>query len=366
MGSSATPGGTVAIVHDYFTQQGGAERVVGEFARALPGATVWTSVADPTILPELLDGVPIRTTPLQWTRRLRVPLVALAPLLPMTFRRLGVGGATTVLSSSSGFAHHVRPPAGGRSVAYIHTPPHFLWEVDGYYDGRPWLRRLVRPYLESLRRADRAAIRRVDILLANSAYTAERLLRIHGRAARVLHPPIDTHRFTPTTDRSGRFLVVARLRRHKRLELALQAATRSGRGLDVIGDGPDEAFLRGVAGPTVRFLGRLDDAAVAEAMARCIALVVPGTEDFGLTMAEVQAAGRPVVAHARGGALEIVRDGETGFLVEGDEVDALIEGMRRAETTELDTAALVASAARFRRSVFDEALRSILAEAPDR
>jgi glycosyltransferase involved in cell wall biosynthesis len=340
--------------------------VVGEFARALPGAAVWASVADAAILPELLDGVPVHTTPLQGTRRLRIPLVALAPLLPTTFRRLDVGPAAVVLSSSSGFAHHVRPPTGARHVAYVHTPPHFLWEVDGYYEGRPWLRRVVRPYLESLRRADRAAIRRVDVLLANSAYTAERLAAIHGRAARVLHPPVDTERFTPTTARSGRFLVVARLRRHKRLELALQAAIRAGRPLDVIGDGPDEAFLRGVAGPTVRFLGRLDDAAVADAMARCTALVVPGTEDFGLTMAEVQAAGRPVVAHARGGALEIVRDGETGFLIADDDADALVEGMRRAESTELDVAALVASAARFRRAVFDDALRSIVAETPVR
>ena len=337
--------------------------MVGEFARALPGASVSTSVADPAVLPALLDGVPLRTTRLQWTRRLRIPLVALAPLLPTTFRRLDVGETAVVLSSSSGFAHHVRPPEGAPHVAYIHTPPHFLWEVEGYYEGRPWLRRIVRPYLESLRRADRAAIRRVDVLVANSAYTAERLAAIHGRHARVLHPPVDTERFSPTTERSGRYLVVARLRRHKRLELALQAATLSGRPLDVIGDGPDEAFLRGVAGPTVRFLGRLDDAAVADAMARCTALVVPGTEDFGLTMAEVQAAGRPVIAHARGGALEIVRDGETGFLVAEDEADALVEGMHRAETTELDLGTLVASAARFRRSAFDAALRSILAEA---
>ena len=141
---------------------------------------------------------------------------------------------------------------------------------------------------------------RVDVFVANSRFTAQRLATNYGRAALVIHPPIDTAAFCPTDERSGRFLVVARLRRYKSLDLAIEAATALGLPLDVIGAGPDRARLQSRAGPTVRFHGRLSDAEVAGAMARCTALIVPGVEDFGMTTAEVQAAGRPRSAF-RGG-----------------------------------------------------------------
>ena len=172
----------------------------------------------------------------------------------------------------------------------------------------------------------------------------------------MVHPPIDTNRFEPTDERSGRFLVVSRLRRHKRIDLAIAAATRFGWPLDVIGDGPDDDVLRSAAGPTVRFHGRLPDDVVRAAMARCIALLVPGSEDFGMTLAEVQAAGRPPVAFARGGALEIVDDGATGFLFDEPTIESLAAAMARAIDTEVDRGALLASARRFDRSVFDAGL----------
>jgi glycosyltransferase involved in cell wall biosynthesis len=262
-------------------------------------------------------------------------------------------GSSVVISSTSAFAHHVRPPAGAAHIAYCHSPPHFLWETGQYFHERGARGRLMEPALGLLRRADRAAARRVDAYVANSRYTAERVLRIYGRRATVIYPPIDAAGFSPSPERSGRFLVVARLRRHKRIELAMAAAARLGRPLDIIGDGPDEPYLRRVAGPTVRFLGRLTDDEVRTAMARCIGLIVPATEDFGLTMAEVQAAGRPPIAFARGGATEIIRDGETGFLFHDQGVDALIDAMCRAAKVELDPDLLGRSARRFDRAIFD-------------
>jgi glycosyltransferase involved in cell wall biosynthesis len=197
--------------------------------------------------------------------------------------------------------------------------------------------------------------------VANSRYTAARINANYGREATVLHPPIETRAFRPSAQRSGRFLVVARLRRHKRLELAIEAANRLRVPLDVIGDGPDEPALRAIAGPTIRFLGRRPDTEVRGAMARCTALLVPGTEDFGLTTAEVQAAVRPPIAFAAGGALEIVDDGVTGFLFDEQHPDAVAATMERASRRELDTRALVASAARFDRASFDAGLLAIVA-----
>jgi glycosyltransferase involved in cell wall biosynthesis len=179
----------------------------------------------------------------------------------------------------------------------------------------------------------------------------------------VVHPPIATSSFAPSDERSGRFLVVARLRRYKALDRVVMAANEHGLPLDVIGEGPDRGRLEALAGPTVRFLGRLDDADVAAQMARCVALVVPGVEDFGLTMAEVQAAGRPPIALAAGGALDIVRDGETGFLVSEPTPAAVGDAMRRAQCVELDRRALVASARRFDRTVFDAAIDEIVEQA---
>jgi glycosyltransferase involved in cell wall biosynthesis len=353
----------IAIVHDYFTQHGGAERVVGELVRLFPDATVHTSVFDRDKLPPPVATAGLEATPLQRLRRRGLPLPAFAPLLPRAFGALDVGDVEVVLSSTSAFAHHVRAPAGAIHVAYCHTPPHFLWEPDGYFRGRERLRRILAPGLAVLKAADVAAARRVHAYVANSRYTARRIRDDYGIEATVIHPPVDTAAHAPSPRRSGRFLAVARLRRHKRLEVAVEAANRLRAPLDVIGDGPDEAFLRGLAGPTVRFLGHQPDAVVREAMASCAALLVPGVEDFGLTTAEVQAAGRPPVAAAGGGALEIIRDGVTGFLYVDPGVDGLAAAMARSQTEQLDPAALVASAERFARPAFDAALVAFLARA---
>jgi glycosyltransferase involved in cell wall biosynthesis len=157
--------------------------------------------------------------------------------------------------------------------------------------------------------------------------------------------------------------VVARLKRHKRIDLAVRAANLAKVGLDVIGEGPEEGRLRALAGPTVRFHGRLADAAVRHAMARTAGLVVPGVEDFGMTTAEVQAAGRPPVAFARGGALEIVADGVSGILVAEQTPEAFAAAMERARAEPLPTGPLVASARRFDRALFDQAIREAVAGA---
>ena len=355
------PTARIAIVHDFFTQEGGAERLVGDMARLLPEATLHAAVVDAGRLPDSLRDRRIRTTPLQRLYERGVPLTALASLLPTAFGRMRLDDVEVVLSSTTAFAHHVKPPAGAASVAYGHAPPHFLYEGEDYFRRRRLLGLLAAPALAVARRSDRAAARRVDAYIANSRFTADRIRNVYDRDAVVVYPPVETARFEPTDERSGRFLIVSRLRRHKRLDLAIDAATRHGWPLDVMGDGSEEPALRRSAGPTVRFLGRVPDAAVAAAMARCIALLVPATEDFGMTLAEVQAAGRPPIAYGRGGALEILEDGRTGFLFHESSVEAVAAAMARAMDTDLDRGALVASAARFDRSVFDDGLLDVIA-----
>ena len=353
----------IAIVHDYFTQLGGAERVVAHMADIYPEAVFRASVVDRRLLPATLQGRRVVSTHLQPLLDAGLPLAAFGPFLPGAFGRMAFSGMDMVLTSTSAFAHHVRVPAGTVHVAYVHTPPRFLWSPDTYF-ARDRLRGLaLAPALAWLRRSDQAAVARIDVLVANSAWTAERIQTIHGRTSIVLHPPVETERFRPGDERSGRFLIVARLRPYKRLDVAIQAANRMRVGLDIIGSGPDLARLRSIAGPSVRFLGRLDDAAVSRAMASCVGLVVPGAEDFGLTLAEVQASGRPPVAMAAGGALEIVRDGQTGFLAADPSVDGIAAAMERCLATEIPPERLVASAERFGVERFGASLKAIVTSA---
>lgn len=353
----------VAVVHDYFTQRGGAERVAARIAGSFAGSRVFAAVAEPGMLPPPLTREGVSTTPLQPLLRAGLPLQALGPLLPAAFGALEVGAAEVVISSSSAFAHHVRPPSDAVHICYCHTPPRFLWEADEYFRERPAAGRLAALPLAVLRGWDRTAARRAHVYVANSAFTAERIRRTYGRDARVLYPPIETGAFHPSTERSGRFLVVARLRPHKRIDLAIAAANALGLPLDVIGEGSDLDRLRGLAGAGVRFLGRRPDDEVAAAMARCAGLLVPGIEDFGMTTAEVQAAGRPPIAFAAGGSTEIVRDGRTGFLVEEQSMEAIGAGMLRALREPLAPDPLVDSALRFAARSFEAALHDLVAEA---
>jgi glycosyltransferase involved in cell wall biosynthesis len=192
--------------------------------------------------------------------------------------------------------------------------------------------------------------------VANSRYTAARIREVYGRDAQVVYPPVETARFRPSAERSGRFVVVSRLVPTKRVELVVEAANRFDLPLDVIGKGPELKRLRELAGPTVRVHGWLPDALVRRAMAESTAVVIAGTEDFGLVTAEAQASGRPPVAFAAGGALEIVEDGTTGVLFDTQTPEAIGEAMLRARDYELDTTDLLASAARFDVPVFLEAL----------
>jgi len=351
----------VALVHDYLTEMGGAERVVLALTRLFPDAPLYTSVYDPKACPEFADR-DVRTTFMQRLTHRKTVTKALFPLFPAAFGKLDLagGGFDVVISSSSGFAHHVRPPANARHICYCHNPPRFLWQTDQYFRSRPTAKRLLRPALDRLRRLDCEAAGRVDSYVANSSTVAGRIKETYGRDSEIIHPPVDTSLYEVTDERSGRFLVVSRLLGYKRIDLAVEAATQSELALDVIGDGPERSRLERKAGSTVRFLGWCSDANVRHALARCTALVLPGAEDFGLTPVEAQASGRPPVAFAAGGALETVRDGETGFLFLEPTPKSLTEALQRAVTHDIAAERLVVAARRFDRSAFRTRLEHLL------
>jgi glycosyltransferase involved in cell wall biosynthesis len=355
----------VGLVHDYFTQRGGAERLVERMAALYPEASMFTSVVDPPAAPDSIDPQRIVTSRLQRLFTAGVPLKALAPLMGSALGALDLGDLDVVVSSSSAVAHRVQPRSGTVHICYCNTPAAFLYRPE-YYAGNRAGRVVMAPAISWMRRGDRKAAARVDRYIANSRFTAARIRASYGIAADVLHPAIDTGAFSPTDEESGRFLVVSRLRPHKAIDLAIGAATLHGLPLDIIGEGSDRRRLQALAGPTVRFLGWQSDADVALAMARCVALVVPGVEDFGMVSAEVQAAGRPAIGAAIGGTAEIVSDGATGYLVADRTAASFGAAMLRARSERLDPAVLVASAKRFDLVAFGLSLRRFVDEAVNR
>ncbi len=353
----------VTIVHDAFVQTGGGERVAAELVRVFGDAPLYTSAVRREVLPPFLHEHGHRTSFVQPLVERGVPLPALAALLPAAFSRLDIGQVDAVVSSSSAFAHHIRAPAGAAHVCYCHTPPRFLWDAGDYFRSQRARRALTSPGRALYRRLDLAAARRIDLYVANSRHVAARIGRVYGREALVVYPPVEIARFAPIAERSGRFLVVSRLRNQKRIDLAIAAANLAGLPLDIIGDGTERAGLERLAGPTVRFLGPRGDDEVRAAMARSAGVLVPAIQDFGLTLVEAQASGRPPIAFAAGGAIEVVEDGRTGFLFDEQTPESLVRAMRRALQVELAPDPLLASAARFDVGVFRAAIRNAVAMA---
>lgn len=350
----------VALVHDYVTQMGGSERVVELLLGVFPNAPLFTSVHDRRESTAAFRRHELHTSFLQGVAPRQQTLQFFAPLLPLAFRSFDLREYDVVLTSSSGFAHHVRTPPGAIHICYCYTPPRFLWSAEEYFRAHPRLARAASGPLALLRRADVAASRGVDSYVAISRHIAQRIRMVYGREAHVVYPPVAVSRYAPAGERSGRFLVVSRLMSYKRIDLAIEAANRFRLPLDVIGKGPEGTRLARMAGPTVRMLGWQPDEVVRHAIATCQAVVVPGSEDFGLTLVEAQASGRPPVAFSSGGALEIVGDGQTGFLFGEQTAEGVGMAMQRAAARELPVGPLIASAARFDVPVFKERLCSVI------
>ncbi|CAN5869723.1 glycosyltransferase [soil metagenome] len=312
--------GRVALVHDYLTQYGGAERVLSVLHEMFPEAAVFSSVVDFDALPEEFGGWDVRQTRLAGFPKAKQIHRGLIPLYPGAFRGLRdeLAEMDVVIADSSAWAHHAGVSDETALICYCHSPARFLYG-DSTYLGPAALPAGVRQAagvaFAGLRRADRRAAARVDRYVANSRNVAARIERAYGRRVTVVYPPIDVERFAGAIGEPEEwFAVVSRLVPHKRVDLAVDAATRYGFPLKVVGEGRSEEKLRRRAGPTVEFLGQRDDDEVADLLRRCRALLLPGMEDFGMTAVEAQAAGRPVIAYAGGGALESILPGETGVL----------------------------------------------------
>jgi glycosyltransferase involved in cell wall biosynthesis len=203
----------------------------------------------------------------------------------------------------------------------------------------------------------------VNRFVANSQHVAGRIRRYYNREAAIVHPPVDTVFFHPADVPLGHhFLIVSALVPYKRIDLAIAACARIGATLRIVGDGPERSSLEAQAGPTIEFLGRLDDESVREEYRRALAVILPGEEDFGIVPVEAQACGRPVVAFGQGGVLDTVTDGENGVLFAESEARALAGALERVTRASFDSAAISRSAQRFSQAHHVQQMRAIIEE----
>jgi glycosyltransferase involved in cell wall biosynthesis len=342
----------VALVHDWLTGMRGGERVLDVLAGRFPHADLYTLFHVPGATSPRIDALRVFASPLDRLPGARQRYRWLLPLYPWAIERFRLDGYDLVISTHHAVAKGVRIAPGTPHLCYCFTPMRYVWDQADAYLGRGARRVLAEPLVRHLRRFDlrTSTPGSVTRFTAISRHVAERIARRYRRRASVVYPPVALDRIRP----DGRpaddfFLLVAGFVPYKREEVAIEAFARSGRRLVVAGDGPRRARLAARAPARIEFVGRVSDARLAELYARCRALVFPAEEDFGLVAVEAQAAGRPVIAYARGGARESVVDGETGVWFEPQTADALCEALRRFERLEprFDASAIRARAQRF-------------------
>lgn len=362
----------VVIVADWLTNMGGAENVVLAMHEAFPDAPIYTSVYTPENMPAF-KHLDVRTTYLQ---NLPLPLRKLHKFFPMlrvnAFRKLDLSEFDIIISSSSAESKQVKKTRPGQiHICYCHTPIRYYWSHYDEYRHDPgfgklnWLIRLLMPLMiPPLKKADYKAAQKVDVFIGNSSEVQKRIKKYYGKAATVIHPPVDVDRFTPARTRGDYYVSLGRQVPYKRIDLAVAAATKLGIKLRVYGKGSEHQRLVEMAGPTVQFFtdrfGDASDDVVTTALNSAKGYIFPAEEDFGIVQVEALAAGAPVMAYGKGGALDIVQDGESGVLFHKQSVESVVDAIKRAEQINFLPGTLRRKAKRFDKSLFISKLTKVV------
>jgi glycosyltransferase involved in cell wall biosynthesis len=347
----------VAIVCDWLTGIGGAERVVLQIHKLFPSAPIYTSQYDPQKI-DWFKKADVRTL---WTQKLPSSIKKfLPPLRAIAFRQLNLSNYDLVISSSGAEAKAVRTGKNTIHICYCHAPTHYYWmRYDDYlkdpgFGQLDWLARLaLRFFVWPLRWLDYKAAQKPDYLIANSTFTKEQIKKYYERDSEVIYPPVDIDRFKnniPWNKKNG-FVIVGRQTPYKKVNLAVNAATELGIDLTVIGDGPDHKMLVKSAGPSVKFITNANDREVANYVARSKAFIFPNIDDFGISAVESLAAGTPVIAYRGGGALDYITD-KNGLFFNEDTVTSIIKTIVRLLNISFNTKLIEESIKKFNDAEF--------------
>jgi glycosyltransferase involved in cell wall biosynthesis len=365
----------VALVHDWLTGLRGGEKALEHLCALFPDAELFTLVHRPGSTSPAIERRAIHRSPIQALPRGVSHYRHYLPLFPTAVEFFDLDRFDLVVSCSHCVAKSVVVPPRARHLCYCLTPMRYAWDQFDAYFGPERVGHvgsaLLRPVLGHLARWDRATSGRVHRYLAISQYVARRIRLYYNRESTVVYPPVDTEFYQPVTGRDGAapqgtggYLVVSALVPYKRIDLAIAAARRAGVPLTIVGDGPERGRLEAAAAgtPGITFTGRLPDEALRERYQTATALLFPGEEDFGIVPLEAQAAGCPVVALGRGGALETVVEGETGLLMDEVTETTLADALVRAASIPWDRARIRRHAERFSQDRFLKDMTAIVDE----
>jgi glycosyltransferase involved in cell wall biosynthesis len=369
---AATKPAKIVLVTDWLTNMGGAEPLLLEIHKLYPSAPIYTSVYDADNMPAF-KGIDVRTTNLQTKlpAKLRYKHTLWPTMRAKAFRQLDLSEFDIIISTSSAEAKAVRKTRPGQvHIAYIHTPIRYYWSH--YEEFRKqftfgafthFIRPLIPALVKKQRKLDLESIKGIDVFIANSTVTQQRIKQYYNKPSTVVHPPVDVDKFTPPPkgDRSG-YVLWGRHVPYKRFDLAIEACNQLDVNLTIMGSGPDTERLKKLAGPTITFTGRVSDEELVKRAQSAKAFLFPNEEDFGISAAEALAAGTPVIAYAKGGALDIVQDGETGVLFKQQTVKSLINAIKKADKIEFLPATLHRKAKRFDKGFFATKMRKIVSD----
>lgn len=354
----------LALVHDWLNQIGGAEDVLAALVDLYPASPVYTSIYAPDLMPDFYRQWDIHTLWIDKLPGIHSHHQPYLPVYPLAWNGLNLSDYDVILSNKSGFCHGVQH--NSVHICYCLAPTRYVWQLDAYLE-REGLGRAaklaLRPLVAWLKGWDYDAAQRVTHFIAISTEIQERIKTYYDRDSVIIYPPVDTSRFDVQAEPEDYFLIVSRLIPYKRIDLAVQAATRLNLPLKIGGKGRDLERLQAMAGPTVEFLGYVPDDELPGLMARCKAFLFPGLEDFGITPVQAQAAGRPVIAYGGGGALDTVIPGVTGEHFHEMTVDSLAAVMGSFDSTRYDPVVLRQHAAKFDLSVFNEQITDFVEQA---
>jgi glycosyltransferase involved in cell wall biosynthesis len=298
----------VAVVHYWYAALGGAERVEEAIAEIFPQADFYALVASEQAIPPALRNRRLTTSFMQ-----RIPGVRrwhrhFLPLYPFALEQFDLSGYDLVISSESGPAKGVITSPRSCHICYCLSPMRYIWDM--YHEYRKKMNPLTRLAFSLAahyaRQWDVSTAARVDYFAAISDYVAARIRKYYRRESTVIYPPVDVSAGYVSAKIDDYYLAVGRLVPYKQIDLAIRACNRLGRRLWIVGTGPEYKQLKKMAGPTIEFLGKLDENSLHECYARCRAFLFPAEEDFGIVPVEAQSFGRPVIAFGCGGALETV------------------------------------------------------------
>lgn len=356
----------VALVHDYLNQYGGAERVLEAFCEIWPDAPIFTLVYDEQKTGRAFAGRQIKTSFLQ-----KIPLAKkhhrpFLMLMPVAIEQFNLSKYDLIISDTASFAKGVITNPQALHVCYCHTPTRYVWDDSHKYieefNYPSLVKKLIPIFLNYLRVWDEAAADRPDKYLANSNFVASRIKKYYKREAQVIYPPVKTSLFYTVSQPADYFLVVARFLPYKKVDLAIEAFNILGWPLKIIGDGPERGRLKKIARSNIEFVGLVPEAELRKYYANSQALIFPQEEDFGLTAVEAMSSGRPVVAFKNGGALEIVKEEETGIFFEEQTPESLIKALKKFSGLKFNPEFIRQRALSFDKEIFKQKIKGFVEE----